>query len=326
VKRVLTAAVLIPLVLLAVFRAPLWLFALLLLVTAVLATLEYLQIAERTGLVPFRRLTLIMNCGFLVLAGGRLVTHDLVSQIRSRSVMGPEVTENERFYFDLANSITTMGSVLILLVPFLLLVRGMKREPLGSSLPGAAVSWFTLAYISFPLYTLLSLRSGLFGSFLILYLFLVVWVGDIFAYYVGSTIGERKLAPRISPGKSWEGAAASLVAAALLGGWMLAHAGSIYQFLESIHLVLPRKDFFGQDVRGVFPGLVPWWHAMLLSVGINIAAQLGDLVESMLKRGAGVKDSGHLLPGHGGMLDRIDALLFAAPVLWYYATFRLIPF
>jgi phosphatidate cytidylyltransferase len=325
-KRVLTAAVLIPLVLLAIFRAPMWLLAIIVLVIAVIATLELLQIAERTGITPFRRLTLIATGAFLVFAGGRLATHDYVRRlIENRGPFDPEIPANQRFYFDVAFSVTTMGSLLVLLLPFIALVLGMKRESLASSLPGAAVSWFSLIYVSFPLYALFSLRSDSYGSFLILYLLLVVWIGDIFAYYVGSAIGERKLAPRISPGKSWEGAAASLIAAALLGGWMLAHAGSIYQFLESIHLVVPRKNF-GQEVTGVFPEPLRWWHAVLLSVGINVAAQLGDLVESALKRGAGVKDSGNLLPGHGGMLDRIDALLFAAPVLWYYATFGLIPF
>jgi phosphatidate cytidylyltransferase len=321
-KRVLTAVILIPLVLLAVFRAPLWLFVLIILLIGILATLEYLRIAQHTGLVPFRRLTLSMVAGFLLFTSGTLVVVDIATRLAQQNPAARNPQSREQRYLLIAYNAARVGSALILVFPFLLLIRGMRRQQLSTTLPGTGVSAFSLFYIAFPLLALVLIRGRPFGSLAILYLFLVVWVGDIFAYYIGSMLGKHKLAPRISPGKSWEGAAASAVSAALLGSLMLSNLGQMKEFLETIHLAGPSSA--GQSVFAL--GSIPWWQGLLLSLGINVAAQLGDLVESMLKRGAGVKDSGTLLPGHGGVLDRIDALLFAAPVLWYYATFRLIPF
>jgi phosphatidate cytidylyltransferase len=93
------------------------------------------------------------------------------------------------------------------------------------------------------------------------------------------------------------------------------YASSISTMLLNAHLIERRDGYFALEQP-------PLWPVLLLSAAVNIAAQLGDLVESLIKRGAGAKDSGTILPGHGGMLDRIDALLFAAPVLWYYAAWR----
>lgn len=118
------------------------------------------------------------------------------------------------------------------------------------------------------------------------WMFVIVWATDIAAYFVGLTFGRHKMAPKVSPGKSWEGAVAGLIAGALAG--MLAAAA------------------FG----------VPAISGLLLGVVISIAAQIGDLFESAIKRRAGVKDSGGLLPGHGGVLDRFDAVFFAAPVAY----------
>jgi phosphatidate cytidylyltransferase len=145
---------------------------------------------------------------------------------------------------------------------------------------------------------------------LVFYLLVVVWSGDIFAYYVGKSIGKNKLAPRISPGKTWEGTFASLVGSAALGSLILIKLPYVYSGLAKIGL-MPTISVFG----GVPPFKTP---PLLVAIGvslvINAAAQIGDLVESMIKRGANLKDSGTLLPGHGGVLDRIDALLFAAPI------------
>jgi phosphatidate cytidylyltransferase len=157
-----------------------------------------------------------------------------------------------------------------------------------------------LIYIGFSLATipLLSAQEG--GSSLLLLLFFAVWSGDIAALYIGKAFGRRKLAPKLSPNKTWEGSLASVAGSLLITLALIALSG-----------LLTRR---GIDLLA-FPGSV--WHWLLLALVLNVAAQLGDLAESALKRGAGVKDSGTSLPGHGGILDRVDALLLAAPVLWY---------
>ena len=155
-------------------------------------------------------------------------------------------------------------------------------------LPASAASAFALLYIGVPFAFLLDLFAG-HGYRIVLCLFLLVWVGDSAAYFVGRALGRHKLAPVLSPGKTVEGTAASLAATVAVGYWLL-------------------PAWFGLNAA----------HAFLLPVIVNVAAQLGDLAESALKRSAGVKDSSTLLPGHGGVLDRVDSLLFAAPALWYY--------
>jgi phosphatidate cytidylyltransferase len=124
----------------------------------------------------------------------------------------------------------------------------------------------------------------------IVLLLAIVMSSDTVAFFVGSALGRRKLAPGISPGKTVEGAVGGLVGG-VLGALAVWAAG--------------------------LPG-VPAWHAALLGFAVAVLGMLGDLLESLLKRWAGVKDSGRLFPGHGGMLDRLDSLLFGAPVLYYY--------
>lgn len=118
--------------------------------------------------------------------------------------------------------------------------------------------------------------------------FIGTWTSDTLAYFVGSAIGRHKLCPAISPGKTYEGAIGGLI-------------GSIA----------------GVMVMGWVSGLSPL-HTLLIGLLVGIAAPLGDLAESALKRFAGVKDSGNILPGHGGVLDRFDAIMFAVPVVYYY--------
>jgi phosphatidate cytidylyltransferase len=199
--------------------------------------------------------------------------------------------------------------------PFLFLTISMRRAQMSSAYPAAAASTFAFVYIAAPLAMLVQLRQQWAGAFWLLYLLLVVWAGDIFAYFVGRSVGRHLMAPRVSPKKTWEGAAASLAASLLVTSLLFSHALEISSFLLRVGLIERRDGLFALEKREM-------WPIILLTVALNIAAQLGDLVESLIKRGAGVKDSGTILPGHGGMLDRIDALLFAAPLLWYYAAWR----
>jgi phosphatidate cytidylyltransferase len=199
--------------------------------------------------------------------------------------------------------------------PFIFLTIAMRRTQLAGAYPAAAASAFAFAYIALPMAMLVQLRQLSAGAFLTLYLLLVVWAGDIFAYFVGRSLGRHLMARRISPKKTWEGAAASLLASLAVGILLFNHSLQISSFLLRMGLIQRRDGLFGLEK----PEL---WPIILLTIALNVAAQLGDLVESLIKRGAGVKDSGTILPGHGGMLDRIDALLFAAPVLWIYAAWR----
>jgi phosphatidate cytidylyltransferase len=124
------------------------------------------------------------------------------------------------------------------------------------------------------------------------------------------------MSPRISPKKTWEGAIASIVASVIVGVVWFHYAGPLSATLLRAGLIDARSGMFGLERPRI-------WPIVALSVVVNIAAQLGDLVESLIKRGAGVKDSGTILPGHGGMLDRIDAMLFAVPVVWAFRAWML---
>jgi phosphatidate cytidylyltransferase len=201
------------------------------------------------------------------------------------------------------------------IAPFVFLTVGMRRGDLGGAFTAAAVSSFAFAYVALPMGFLVQLRQQWSGAFLLMYLLLVVWAGDVFAYFVGKSVGRHLMSPRVSPKKTWEGTTASLLASVIVGLLLYSYALPISSALLNAHLIERRDGLFALQKAPMFP-------VFLLSAMINVAAQLGDLVESLIKRGAGVKDSGAILPGHGGMLDRIDALLFAAPVLWYYAAWR----
>ncbi|HJX85609.1 MAG TPA: phosphatidate cytidylyltransferase [Candidatus Angelobacter sp.] len=286
-KRVLTAVVLIPLVLLAVFRAPLWLFAVLVGAIIVLALREYLSIAEAAGLKPFKWLTFIMGVLPFILWWDN---------------GSPVERQFNKISFDL---LFLQNWLLVLLAAAVVFgVPLVFRKDLRSGLASVAASLFGLIYIAVSLSFLICFRADNSGKILVIFVLLSVWAGDIAAYYVGRSIGKHKLAPVVSPNKSWEGAIASVLGS-------VGFAALVFHFqpqIEKFFLVPPSA------------GQASWIHVIALGIITNVAAQLGDLFESAIKRGANIKDSGSIVPGHGGILDRIDALLFAIPVVWYYAT------
>jgi phosphatidate cytidylyltransferase len=159
------------------------------------------------------------------------------------------------------------------------------RPPVREGAPAMGALAFGALYLGLPLAALSEIQER--DAWLLFHLFAIVWLGDAAALYLGTRFGRHRLAPVVSPNKSWEGALAALATAGLAT------------------LVFTRWHGGAID-----------WRLVGLALPTSVAAQLGDLLESSIKRGAGVKDSGALLPGHGGVLDRIDALLLATPFWW----------
>ena len=291
-KRILTAVLLIPLVLLVIFQAPVGILAVIVAAVALLTAREFFDITAAYGVEP-QRTAVYVAILVVFLYCGTLSTRP-VSDIGSFGV-----------------AVVAAAA----LVPFVFLALAMRRAELGSAFPAAATSVFAFGYIGLPLLLLVQLRQQWAGVFLILYLFVVVWSGDTFAYYVGRSLGKHKMSPRVSPKKTWEGAAGSLVGSVALGSLMMWYAYPISDFLIRHRLIARQQGYYLAEKPDMLA-------VMVITVLLNLAAQLGDLVESAIKRGADVKDSGPILPGHGGLLDRIDALLFAIPVLWAYAAYK----
>lgn len=168
----------------------------------------------------------------------------------------------------------------------------LSRTPLEQSLRDSALTLFGMLYLGLTLCTLSMTRLLPQGEWLIFFLLLVTWASDTGAYYVGTLYGRHRLAPTISPKKTVEG---------LVGG-----------FFGAILVAYAARWWFLPELSGL--------DCLILATLLTITGLWGDLTESAMKRSVGMKDSGGILPGHGGMLDRLDSLLFTAPVFYYYVT------
>ncbi len=280
-KRVLTALVLIPIVLVLVFLGPRWqwLFTLAVAAVAAMAGWEYMALSRRCGANPPRVATMV---ALLALFAVNFEWPDLTPALFGILGLG-------------------------------LLVYCTFFKPVAETIADASASIFCLLYTGLTLIALPSLREQANGPSLLVFLLCVVWSGDTAAYYAGRAWGRHKMAPSLSPGKTWEGAIASVAGSAVIAAVLVSLAMIMQEPSNSAVLSWLERTFPSAVLS--YPDEMLYW--LVLAVVINVAAQVGDLAESALKRSAGVKDSGNLLPGHGGVLDRIDALLLAGPVLWY---------
>jgi phosphatidate cytidylyltransferase len=254
-KRLATAAVLIPLFVWIIVFAPFDIFRIALVIVGAMAYAEFHGLARGRQFTPDAALETLPG----LFAGIALLYAPEPGQIAMLIAVGA-------------------------------MALAVRSANLKDALPSAAALTLGVLYIFGAWRSAAEIR--LISPHWLMLAMLLSWVGDTFAYYTGKAIGRHKLAPRVSPAKTWEGSAGSVVGA-MLAGWIYAH------------YLIPAA---------------PLWQVLAFSSIGNIAGQIGDLCESAFKRGAGVKDSGTLLPGHGGWLDRVDSSLFTLPV--FYACLR----
>ncbi|HEV2342379.1 MAG TPA: phosphatidate cytidylyltransferase [Candidatus Acidoferrales bacterium] len=275
-KRILTAAVLIPVVVIVVYWGPSWLVAVLAAFVALLALREFFKLSAQMGLRAFQIWTLISSAALFYAqwGSGNVGVHQFGS--------GWELVHSA--------PAVPVETILLAFIFGAAFIGIASRKPLADVLPGISASAGGLLMIALPFSYLVRMDSRpRVGPVLVLFTLALIWAGDSLAYFVGKSIGRSKMAPALSPAKTWEGALGNVLGSLIVGfvfAWW--QAGDV----------------------------TPW---LVTGVLANIAGQVGDLVESAYKRGAGAKDSGSLLPGHGGMLDRIDSLILAAPVVWLAA-------
>jgi len=271
-KRILTALVTLPILIASILIPWLWwLFVVLAAAAMVIGLWEFYLLAKRLKLKP--------DAAAGYLAGAAIVTIAVLIQQNDPGV-----------------SVLLIQFVIIVLTVGTLIAATFRGAPFDSMIVSTGATILGVLYIPFLGSHLISIRTGFnqtLSAHLLSFFFLVLMGSDVGAYYVGRALGKRKLAPSISPGKTWEGVAGGIVAALAMAA--LAH---FWFFRE-----LPLK------------------YILPLAVIMTVVGILGDLAESALKRGAGAKDAANILPGHGGILDRLDSLLFNAPLIYYFARF-----
>ena len=260
--RVITGAVGVPLVILAIWFGDPWpWFSLLIAAAALAGTYEFYKIANFDGREPLLYLGILYSLALVL----------------SPHYRNPDV-------------LPTVITATILISLICLLWRSSKE--------GAFRNWaWTIVgalYVGWMLSHWLSLRGLEDGRNWVYLAILTTFANDTGAYFIGRARGKRKLAPAISEGKTREGAIGGLICA-ILGAIVIATVLNL-----------------------IFPFTFRYWQIILLGFLVSLFAQLGDLVESLLKRNMGVKESGNLLPGHGGILDRFDSLIFVGAVVYYY--------
>lgn len=282
-KRVATALVLIPVVVGLVLFTSTAVVAVATAVITVLALWEYFALGEAIGHRAYRIWTIFCALNIVVQQSGyRGNPLSSFNVLAGGSLPGSATIR-------VLTSLYSREVVLFVFILGLTVLTLFSKRALVESLPALGISSSALLVVAFPLSFAVHLHGiPEYGPKLLLFALVITWAGDTAAYFVGRAIGKHPLAPHISPKKTWEGSVGGMVGS-LLVAWA-----------------------FHYWIR------IPIGHLMAMAVIGNVAGQMGDLLESAYKRSAGVKDSGGLLPGHGGVLDRIDALILCIPVIWYY--------
>ncbi len=279
-KRVATAVVLIPFVVGLVVWGSTAIVALAVGLVTLVALFEYFALGEAIGHRAYRFWT--ATCALImVYMQWRAVYMPVYS------LPGGLTAYRGTEWF--AGGMPSLEVVLFLFVLGIAAITLFTKRPMVEVLPAAGISSSGLIFVAFPLSFAIRLHgSGTQGPSLLLFAMVIIWVGDTAGYFVGRSIGKHTLAPHLSPKKTWEGTVASFFGSLVVG------------FIFARFMLVPLPHLLGMAAVG------------------NVAGQVGDLLESAYKRSAGIKDSGSILPGHGGVLDRIDALILAIPVVWYY--------
>jgi phosphatidate cytidylyltransferase len=259
-RRLGTAAIGIPALALALFWGPPMVIVAVCVAVAVIGLWEFYALLAARGVAPLRVTGFLLAAGFFIQTVRPALVPPALVPIAAVIVLVAMLTRGG----DVPGSVTSAGATL-----------------LGAAWLGGLGG--TMASLR-----LVPIEQG--GPWVEMLLLTTVMTADSAALFVGSALGRHKLAPRISPGKTWEGLAGG-VAGGIAGALIVRHFGLQW---------------------------IPLTHMVVLAVLVTLAGVAGDLAESLLKRWAGVKDSGALFPGHGGMLDRLDSLLLGAPVLYYY--------
>ena len=279
-KRVATAAVLIPFAVGLVLWGSTAVLAVGVALVTLLALFEYFALGEAIGHRAYRFWT--ASCALLL-----IFVQWLMGEQASFLLAGGLIAYQKVWWF--ANAAPGLETMFFLFVLGIAAITLFTKRPMVEALPAAGISCSGLILVAFPLSFAVRLHgAGREGPLLLLFALVITWVGDSAAYFAGRSIGKHPLAPHLSPKKTWEGTLAS--------------------FIGSLAVALAFALFMA----------VPLPHLLGMAAVGNVGGQVGDLLESAYKRSAGIKDSGSILPGHGGVLDRIDALILAIPVVWYY--------
>jgi phosphatidate cytidylyltransferase len=274
-QRILTSIIGIPLVFLAVwFQTPIPWFTILVIILSAIGTYEFFHMNRQAGIKP-------------------IAFYGIAATILLVAAREPTFTEG------LGTKAEGLIPAILAATIVLPLIWLLRQEPRNEAFSRWVWTLGGIGYAGFLLSYLVALRGLDDGRNWIFFVLFITFASDTAAYFVGRTWGRHKMAPKISPAKTWEGCIGGIAGAALISlAFLPAHYSTA---INPVHL----------PVLNI-------WSAMLLAAAVSIFGQAGDLVESLFKRNMGAKDSGRLLPGHGGVLDRVDSVAFAGIMIYYF--------